>query len=71
MDAERRARLAEQVKNTGILKLLGAKAEGLAPGQTLVRGDDVLGTHGLSVPVQFPTEAQGHAVSFTAAGHPI
>jgi TonB family protein len=28
MDAERRARLAEQVKNTGILKLLGAKADG-------------------------------------------
>jgi TonB family protein len=27
-DAERRARLAEQVKNTGILKLLGAKADG-------------------------------------------
>jgi hypothetical protein len=28
MDAERRARLAEQVRNTGILKLLGAKADG-------------------------------------------
>jgi outer membrane biosynthesis protein TonB len=28
IDAERRARLAEQVRNTGILKLLGAKAEG-------------------------------------------
>jgi outer membrane biosynthesis protein TonB len=28
IDAERRARLAEQVKNTGILKLLGAKADG-------------------------------------------
>jgi hypothetical protein len=28
LDAERRARLAEQVKNTGILKLLGAKADG-------------------------------------------
>jgi outer membrane biosynthesis protein TonB len=27
-DAERRARLAEQVKSTGLLKLLGAKAEG-------------------------------------------
>jgi len=28
IDEERRARLAEQVKNTGILKLLGAKADG-------------------------------------------
>jgi TonB family protein len=28
IDAERRARLAEQVRNTGILKLLGAKADG-------------------------------------------
>jgi TonB family protein len=28
LDAERRARLAEQVRNTGILKLLGAKADG-------------------------------------------
>lgn len=28
MDAERRARLAEQVRNTGILKLLGAKVDG-------------------------------------------
>ncbi len=28
LDAERRARLAEQVKNTGILKLLGAKSDG-------------------------------------------
>ncbi len=28
IEAERRARLAEQVKNTGILKLLGAKADG-------------------------------------------
>jgi hypothetical protein len=28
MDAERRARLVEQAKNTGILKLLGAKADG-------------------------------------------
>jgi hypothetical protein len=28
LDAERRARLAEQVNNTGILKLLGAKADG-------------------------------------------
>src|SRR5262249_11395817 len=27
-DAERRARLAEQVKSTGLLKLLGAKADG-------------------------------------------
>jgi hypothetical protein len=28
LDAERRARLAEQVKSTGLLKLLGAKADG-------------------------------------------
>ena len=28
IDAERRARLAEQVKNTGILKLLGARSDG-------------------------------------------
>jgi TonB family protein len=28
LDAERRARLSEQVRNTGILKLLGAKADG-------------------------------------------
>jgi TonB family protein len=28
IDAERRARLAEQVRNTGILKLLGARADG-------------------------------------------
>ena len=28
IDAERRARLAEQVRNTGIIKLLGAKADG-------------------------------------------
>jgi TonB family protein len=28
LDAERRARLAEQVRNTGILKLLGARADG-------------------------------------------
>lgn len=28
IDAERRARLSEQVRNTGILKLLGAKADG-------------------------------------------
>lgn len=28
LEAERRARLAEQVRNTGILKLLGAKADG-------------------------------------------
>jgi hypothetical protein len=28
LDAERRARLAEQVRNTGILKLLGAKTDG-------------------------------------------
>src|SRR5438045_8735739 len=27
-DAERRARLADQVKSTGLLKLLGARAEG-------------------------------------------
>jgi hypothetical protein len=39
-DAERRARLADQVKNTGILKLLGAKADGEGSiADVLGRGD--------------------------------
>ena len=39
-DAERRARLAEQVKSTGLLKLLGAKAEGEGSiADVLGRGD--------------------------------
>ena len=40
LDAERRARLAEQVKNTGILKVLGAKADGAGNlADVLGRGD--------------------------------
>jgi TonB family protein len=40
IDAERRARLAEQVRNTGILKLLGAKADGSgAIADVLGKGD--------------------------------
>ena len=40
IDAERRARLAEQVRNTGILKLLGAKSDGSgAIADVLGKGD--------------------------------
>jgi hypothetical protein len=48
--------------------VLGTEACGPAPGQPLVRGDDVVRARGASALVQSPPQTQGHADSFCTGG---